>query len=121
MRVRDTLRVEAPAVRLDAAFAGDEGEVNRYGELLADPLTSQEFERVLTTTTWPSIRALLATLTEREQQVLRWRYGLDGGPELSLRQVARRLGVSAERVRQIEERALVKLRTNALAKAPAQT
>ena len=71
------------------------------------------FERVLDETTGGSVRALLSTLTERERQVLRWRFGFDGD-ELSLREIGRRLGMSGERVRQIEQRALAKLRAVAL-------
>ena len=54
------------------------------------------------------LHALLAGLSDRERMVVRARYGLDG-EEQTLRQLADRLGVSAERVRQIEQRALGKL------------
>jgi RNA polymerase primary sigma factor len=54
--------------------------------------------------------AQLAVLPPREQQIIRWRYGLDGEEPLTLRAIANRLDVSAERVRQIEQRAMRKLR-----------
>ena len=53
--------------------------------------------------------SLLSGLSDRERAVLRARFGLDTGEEQSLRSVAARLGMSAERVRQIEHRALGKL------------
>jgi RNA polymerase sigma factor (sigma-70 family) len=58
------------------------------------------------------LRALLSGLSDRERAVLSERHGVDG-PQRSLRDIAGRLGVSAERVRQIEERALSKLRAGA--------
>ncbi len=53
--------------------------------------------------------ALLASLSERERTVLRRRYGLEGSEQQSLRSIAAELALSAERVRQIEQRALGKL------------
>jgi RNA polymerase sigma factor (sigma-70 family) len=112
-RLDDVLRAERPALSLDAPYEGDEGETDSLGDLMADPLSEEIYEQVVTGVSADAVRTLLSTLTEREQQVLSWRFGVDG-EELSLRQIGRRLGMSAERVRQIEQRALVKLRTAAL-------
>jgi RNA polymerase primary sigma factor len=112
-RLGDVLRAERPALSLDAPYAGDEDAVDRLGDLIGDPLSEQAYDDVVTGATGDSVRALLSMLTERERQVLGWRLGLDGD-ELSLREIGRRLGMSAERVRQIEQRALVKLRSVAM-------
>jgi RNA polymerase primary sigma factor len=53
----------------------------------------------------------VATLGKREQAILRWRFGLDGEPEHTLEQIGQKLGLSRERVRQLEARALEKLRS----------
>jgi RNA polymerase sigma factor (sigma-70 family) len=86
----------------------ENGDVGTFGELLADPLAEGEYEQVLSAIEEQELVALLAGLSERERSVLRARYGLDGD-EQTLRQIADRLGVSAERVRQLEQRALGKL------------
>ena len=109
----DVLLAERPALSMDAEYRGDEGQIDTLGDLVADPLSDQTYEDVINRCLTEAIRSLLSTLTDRERQVLVWRFGLDG-EELSLRQIARRLGVSAERVRQIEQRGLVKLRTVAV-------
>jgi RNA polymerase sigma factor (sigma-70 family) len=114
-RYEDVARAERPALSLDAPYAGDEAEVDTLGDLLADPLSEERFADVLDAVTAPAVRALLSTLSERERQVLGWRFGDETHDPLTLQQVGRRLGVSAERVRQIENRALAKLRTAALA------
>jgi RNA polymerase sigma factor (sigma-70 family) len=54
----------------------------------------------------------VGSLNDRERMILRARYGLDG-PEQSLRDLGEQIGVSGERVRQIEQRALGKLRSAA--------
>jgi len=56
------------------------------------------------------LRRLLLRLDSRDQAVLAWRYGLGGQPEQTLAEIAQRLGISRERVRQIEVSALARLR-----------
>lgn len=66
------------------------------------PLLKEAFEKEL--------KELLASLSERERQILTLRYGLEGEPPLTLQTIAKRMGMSKERVRQLERRALIKLR-----------
>ena len=56
------------------------------------------------------VRDILASLTEREREVLSLRFGLEDGESLTLEEVGRRFGVTRERIRQIEAKALRKLR-----------
>jgi RNA polymerase primary sigma factor len=93
---------------LDEPVQGVEGELGTFGDLLVDPLAADEYERVLGSIELEALHSLLSGLSERERHVLALRYGLDGD-ELSLRQVGERLGLSGERVRQLERRALAKL------------
>jgi RNA polymerase sigma factor (sigma-70 family) len=95
-RVGDVLRVERPPA--DAAYA----------DLLEYPLAGDEFEQVLMRVTSEQLRPALLHLSERERAVLAAR--AEGE---SLRTIGRRLGVSGERVRTIEERALARVRAAA--------
>jgi RNA polymerase sigma factor (sigma-70 family) len=105
-QVDGLLAAERPARSLDRP-AG-EGAVGAFGDLVTDPLAEGEYERVLDAIEIDQLLALLSALSERERAIVRARYGLDG-EEQSLRDVGGRLGLSAERVRQIEQRALGKL------------
>jgi RNA polymerase sigma factor (sigma-70 family) len=91
----------------EPADAGD--DVGSLGDLLADPLSAAAYEEVIDAVAGEQLRALLSRLTEREREVVGARFGFEGPPE-KLVEIGERLGVSAERVRQIEERALAKLR-----------
>lgn len=108
-QVDDLLAVERAPRSLEEPIGGDEGQIGALGELLADPLAEGEYERMLEAIEAQELLALLSGLSERERTILRGRYGLDTGEEQSLRETAGELGLSAERVRQLEQRALGKL------------
>jgi RNA polymerase sigma factor (sigma-70 family) len=106
----DLIACDQPARALDEPVLGDDGDVGTFGELLIDPLAEDEYQRALDEIEVAQLRSLLSGLSDRERMVLRARYGLDDGEEKTLTEIAAKLGLSAERVRQIEQRALGKLR-----------
>jgi RNA polymerase sigma factor (sigma-70 family) len=107
-QVDDLLAVERAPRSLEERVRGQEEDIGAFGELLEDPIAEGEYERVLSAIEVRELHSVLAGLSDRERAVLRARYGLDGA-EQSLREVGERLGLSSERVRQIEQRALGKL------------
>ena len=108
-QVENLIVAERSPRALDEPITSDEGVVGTFGDLLADPRAEDAFERVPCRIEVRQMLHLLEGLSEREQTILYGRFGIDGA-EQTLRELAERLGVSAERVRQIEERALSRLR-----------
>ena len=96
-----------PTISLDANY--DSSSSFRLIQTMSDP----DGDRTIDVDTEETIEKLMEILRPREQEVLALRFGLGGRERLSLTQVGRILEVSKERVRQIEERALKKLRASA--------
>jgi RNA polymerase sigma factor (sigma-70 family) len=106
------MAVDRPPRGLEEPLEGEEGAIGIFGELIADPLAEDEYERVVSHVAAGQLRDLLSGLSDRERDVLRSRFGLEGEAK-NLREIAETLGVSPERVRQLESRALGKLRAAA--------
>jgi len=107
-KVKAVRDLSMEAISLDAPI-DEEGDA-RYGDFLAsDGVTPDEAlaqRRMLEQT-----RDLLEALTPREREVLRLRYGLDGETDHTLEEIGKSFSLSRERIRQIESKALEKLRT----------
>jgi RNA polymerase primary sigma factor len=112
--VEDLLRVYRPQVSLDAPVS-DESDLTRLEALRSQSLPSSE-EVYFQASMINEVHSLLHLLEPREASILRARFGFDGPPK-SLAAIGRELGLSRERVRQLESRARAKLRARAKEKA----
>ncbi len=113
-QVQSLLRIERPARGLDEPAGGQSGGGATVGELLADPVGAEPYEAATDRVLVAELPRLLAAISDRERTVICARFGI-GTEAQTLRDVAETLGVSAERVRQIEAAALERLRVAACA------
>src|SRR5437868_10997385 len=93
---------------LDAPI-GDE-DSNNFSEVVQDENASTPYEQLEEKTVSAMLQEMVKTLDTREATILRYRFGLDGGSEKTLEEVGQKFGVTRERVRQIQNIALNKLR-----------
>ena len=93
---------------LDAPI-GDE-DSNNFAEVVEDENAQDPYEHLEEKTVTRMLQEMVKTLDQREATILRYRFGLDGGSEKTLEEVGERFGVTRERVRQIQNIALNKLR-----------
>jgi RNA polymerase primary sigma factor len=112
-QVQSLTAAQRRARRLEEPAPGTEPSTATLGDSVADPGSEDGYERVCQRTTAEGLSELLDGLGERERRILCGRYGLDGRAR-SLRELGEELGVSAERVRQIETASLEKLRAVAV-------
>ena len=95
---------------LSEPVEGTDGEVGLLGDVLEDPVSAHDYEAVVEAIAGAQLRTLLGRLSARERDIVAARFGLDDRPAERLSDIGERLGVSTERVRRLEERALAKLR-----------
>ncbi len=106
LRLRDTL---GNVVSLDTPL-GEEEEAESLEEMVADEDMPTPERAALIELFREELLEMVEKLPSREAQILRWRYGLEGPRPLTLAEVSDKLGISRERVRQIEEKAVKRLK-----------
>lgn len=107
-RVSQLLSVFPQVYSIDAPI-GEDGE-DGLAALLEDLHAPQPQEELVRRELRNTMENMLSMLTSRQQQVLRLRYGMTGDEPCSLEQIAKRLSISKERVRQVEHEAIAKLK-----------
>ncbi|MBI8989053.1 sigma-70 family RNA polymerase sigma factor [Corynebacterium sp. CCM 8863] len=107
-KIEMLLRQSRDPVSLDMPVGADEEAP--LGDFIEDSDATDAEAAVVASLRHSDVRAVLASLEVREQEVIRLRYGLDDGVPRTLDQIGRRFGLSRERVRQIEREVMSKLR-----------
>ena len=107
--LEDLISQSAPCASLDAHARGEEDR-STLGELIPDPNGEEPMEGMDRTIQKEHLGTWLAQLNEREQKIMKLRFGLDGEEPLTLAEIGRQINVSRERVRQLEAKAILKLR-----------
>ena len=107
-KVEEVLKIAQEPVSLETPIG--EEEDSHLGDFIQDDEASQPSEEASYTLLREQLEEVLSTLTPREEQVLRMRFGLTDGKPHTLEEVGKEFNVTRERIRQIESKALRKLR-----------
>lgn len=107
-RVREIMKISQDPVSLETPIG--EEEDSHLGDFIQDEHVQIPVDAATYTLLHEQLMEVLDTLTDREQKVLRLRFGLDDGRPRTLEEVGREFNVTRERIRQIEAKALRKLR-----------
>ncbi len=105
-RVRE-FQAETP-FSLDRPVGDEDGR--KFLDFLQDEEAKSPFDTLADQSWGDEVRRLLATLTPIEARILRWRFGLDDEDELTLKEIGDKYNLSRERIRQLQEQALGKIR-----------
>lgn len=111
MPARKVARLREASIRpasLDMPIGDDDS--SRLADLVPDDRSVNPYQSLEDATMLDLLRELVTKLEQREERILRFRFGLDGGPERTLEEVGKRFGVTRERIRQLQNVALLKLR-----------
>ena len=108
-KVKEIVKLSQETTSLDTIV--DDGNLTRLADLVRDDARAQPFEMVFSMTLQETMGGILSQLSEREMKIIQLRFGLTGENPLTLEETGKYLGITRERVRQIQEKAIWKLRT----------
>ncbi|MFC1500713.1 RNA polymerase sigma factor RpoD/SigA [Candidatus Zixiibacteriota bacterium] len=113
--VTDTLKISSRHLSLDAPF--QEGEDNRLLDVLEDEVQAPPDEELFDEALQKEVVKALSTLTDREAEVIRLYFGIGREKPMTLEQIGTKFGLTRERVRQIKEKAIRRLRHSSRSRA----
>jgi len=108
-KIEEIQAISQETASLDTTI--DDSQMTRLAEILEDTHTSAPFENAFHIALENMIDDVLSQLTDREMKIIELRFGLHGEGPFTLQETGRELGITRERVRQIQEKALAKLRS----------
>ena len=108
-KVREVLNLSRTTVSLEGPVDSDNG--TRLSDLIKDERTVDPFEDAFSVAMHAALEQILLELSEREMTIIRLRYGLGGETPKTLEETGRLLGITRERVRQIQEKAILKMKS----------
>jgi len=108
LRVRQMRLASIRPASLDAPIGDDDS--NNFSDVVEDENATSPYDNLEDKTVTDMLQDMVKHLDQREATILRYRFGLEGGTEKTLEEVGRKFGVTRERVRQIQNLALRKLR-----------
>lgn len=109
LHVQEMMMISKDVFSLDSKVGGDESDSNSLGEMLEDTTSVSPEENAIENDMKEQIDNVLSTLTEKEAQILRYRFGLNGKKAMSLKEVGEVFNLTKERIRQIEKKAIKRL------------
>jgi RNA polymerase primary sigma factor len=107
-KVKEIVKLSQETTSLDTIV--DDGNLTRLADLIKDDTMGEPFEMVFSMTLQETMEDILSYLSEREMKIIQLRFGLAGEGPLTLEETGKLLGITRERVRQIQEKATFKLR-----------
>ena len=109
VHVQEMIKISRDVYSLDSKVGSAESDSNSLGEMLEDTSSVSPEENAIENDMKEQIDNVLSTLTEKEAQILRYRFGLNGKKAMSLKEVGEVFNLTKERIRQIEKKAIKRL------------